>query len=95
MHDIPRGADLPGGGVFFLGNIPPGGGGEIFIGNIPPGGGEFPGKPRKFPSPPPGGGGHFPGGGEDFVVHRTQPAPPPMINSWIRPCNLMKALQNT
>ena len=36
-----------------------GGGGQIFLGNIPPGGGggvEFPGKPRKFPPPPRGGG---------------------------------------
>ena len=37
------GAELPGGGVFFLGNIPPGGG-QIFIGNIPPGGGIFQGE---------------------------------------------------
>ena len=59
------GADLPGVGIFFLGNIPPGGGG-----------GEFPGKPRKFPGGG-GGGGDISRGGKILWYTGPNLAPPP------------------
>ena len=54
---------MPGGGVFFLGNIPHRG--ANFPRKYSPGGENFLGNLGNIPPQ----GGHFPGG-EDFVVHR-------------------------